>query len=63
MFVKTKKKELEDLYTPIAKKIYEKKQEEASTKENKAEAETTSNPFENMGADNPFTQGFADANK
>ena len=61
--VKTKKKELEDLYTPIAKKIYKKKQEEASTKENKAEAETTSNPFENMGADNPFTQGFADANK
>ena len=61
--VKTKKKELEDLYTPIAKKIYEKKQEEASNKENKAEAETTSNPFENMGTDNPFTQGFADANK
>lgn len=58
--VKTKKKELEDLYNPIATKIYSKKSEENTTNgDAQANAGTSSNPFENMGADNPFAQGFA----
>lgn len=53
--VKKLKKELEDIYNPIATKIYSKKEEENKDNagENK-EAGTSSNPFDNLGKDNPF---------